>query len=438
MRRAEAGLLTLALVMSVAACGSNASPPTQSEPFQPSADCPLRTLADWQAFLRDAASRPEWSKTCSDLDDCEPQLADFEAQVQSQIVDVFARCESDLGDYPPLARCSSRLRGFVPPWLRQHGSHRYGFDQANDGYFAAQSASDKPPQLMELPQELLAALPDGQAIQQVARAQGWPYLIHDSALGGTRFIFNLPERDGGFERWFVLGVDPATWQVANRSIVSFIGLELPSAEHPRPRPHFRDYVVQAGEGGWSTELPTDFGGKCFACHPNGLRQLLPGAVATTLAAPVRGELQFGSEVDEREFGLQRLAAFNQHISSYPPPDWGASLNTADHGPALGSGQGCTTCHDGNVRAALSIMTSEGTLWQKVVGQLSMGRPSNDQSIPDLPAMALLEREALGPALDKAETADLAAARARHQIDFEQLVQARPTDLERWLLEVPCE
>lgn len=432
MRDAEAWLAALAL--SLTGCGDGGSP-GRAEIYEPSPDCSLRTRAAWQEFLATAAHHPEWTTTCSDLDNCDELLGDFNRRVQTEIVDVVSRCEADLDAYPILARCSSRLRHFVGAWQRQHTSHSYGFDQPNVDYFADQTAADKPAPLMELPAELRAALPDGDSIERVARERGWPYLMHDSALGGTRYIFNLTEARGAFERWFVFEVDPTTRRAGNSIIVSFIGLETPKAEPPRP--HFRDYLLQA-DTGWAAQLPLDFGGKCYACHPSGLRQLLPSAGNVTEALPVRGDADFGRDVDRRQFGLTRLAAFNEHIASFSPPDWESSLETADHGPALGSSLGCPACHDGKTRGALSVMTSEGMLWQKVVGQLSMGRAGPGQVVPDRPAMSLLERLATGAVLSETETRALEVARSRHERDFRDLASSRSTDLEQWLLEVGCQ
>jgi hypothetical protein len=291
---------------------------------------------------------------------------------------------------------------------------------------------------MELPVELLAALPDLDAVEQVAQDRGWPYLVHDSALGGTRIFFNLREPGGAFERWFVLAIDPMTRQAADPTIVSFIGLETPTNERPRSRPHFRDYLVQAGASGWTAQLRADFGGKCYACHPNGLRQLLPGSGGIAEALPVRGEADFGSDVDRRQFGLTRLGTFNQQIASFAAPDWESSLETADHGPALGSSLGCTSCHDGETRGALSVMTSQGVLWQKLVGQLSMGQTGKGLLVPDVPAMSLLERFTSGAALSEADVRALDLARSRHEQDFQAFAGSRASDLEQWLLESGCE
>jgi len=436
MSGAEHRYAFLWLAALLAACGQSSAASSEAEPYRPSPDCPLSTTAAWQGFLVDAARRPSWTTTCSDQDNCDELLGDFDARVQSEIVDVLARCEADLEAYPRLAQCTSRLRRFLPAWRRQHTAHSYGFDQPNDGYFLAQDAALEGQRSMELPAELLAALPDAGAIEQVAQDLGWPYLVHDSGLGGTRFIFDLREPDGRYERWFVFEIDPKSWQIGDPTIVSFIGLETP--EGARPRPHFRDYLVRSGASGWTAELPEGFGGKCYACHPNGLRQLLPSAGSVTLAAPVRGEPEFGGDFEPRSVGLARLGAFNRHIASFTPPDWGSSLEVADHGPALGSSLGCPSCHDGQTRGALSVMTSEGTLWQKVVGQLSMGRTGNDRGVPDAPAMALLERLATGAELSETDASELDAARARHERDFRDLVASRAPELERWLLENECE
>jgi hypothetical protein len=159
-------------------------------------------------------------------------------------------------------------------------------------------------------------------------------------------------------------------------------------------------------------LPENFGGKCYACHTSGLRQLIAG--------PDTG-------------------ALNERIRAYGLPDWNGSIDPADHGPRLGESLGCTECHNNEDRGALTVSTSEGMLWQKVVGQLAMRSPHGGAKVPDERAMALLERETTGePPLTPDESAELERARAEHLEVYETLDAERFPAWRDWVLEVPCE
>jgi hypothetical protein len=176
--------------------------------------------------------------------------------------------------------------------------------------------------------------------------------------------------------------------------------------------HFRDYVATLMGDAFRLELPENFGGKCYACHTSGLRQLISSAESTDL---------------------------NARMLAYGTVDWNGSIDPADHGPRLGASLGCTECHNGEDRGVLTVSTSEGMLWQKVVGQLSMRSPRDGQRVPDEAAMALLERETTGDLpLTPDEALALEAARAEHLADYEVLVAERFPAWRAWALDVPCE
>jgi hypothetical protein len=442
MQRSRARLATVALSALLSACAQGEPAQLQEHEHRASPGCPLSTPAAWQEFLQSSADRPRWTTTCSDMDDCQAAVGDFAVEVQEQVLDVLARCQPDIADNPPIALCTERLRAFVPAWLRQHASHDYGFDQPNTDYWARQVEPDKPEHLMDPPLTLLAALPQRSQLEAVARAQGFPYLVHDSGLGGARLFVLVGDPQGRFEQWLVFGLDEKLERVADEAIVSFIGLQKKNqagALLQRPIPHFRDYLAHQRAGAWQLELPADFPGKCSACHVNGLRQLLTGRGSVLEAQPVRGDVDFGQQVDAQEHGRSRLADFNARIAAYGAVDWGDSLAPQGRGPALGEALGCTDCHDGWTRGALSVFTSEGMLWQKVVQQLSMRRHDGSNLVPDSRASALLEQETVGvPPLTGAEAAELDASRAAHVKDFEALMASRLPDLQRWLLAAPCD
>ena len=129
---------------------------------------------------------------------------------------------------------------------------------------------------MDPPRELVNALADRASVEEQARANGWPYLVHDSGLGGLRmFVTVVDER---FDQWIVIGLDADSPAVPIPAIMSFIGVEKKDASGAtldKVRLHFRDYVVTRREGSLALELPELLEGKCYACHGNGMRALIP-------------------------------------------------------------------------------------------------------------------------------------------------------------------
>ncbi len=440
MTRGRGSRVALALLL--CGCGEASS---SSEPVAPahvaSADCPLKVPADWQAFLETLVDDQHWVMTCSDLQDCGPRLGDFLAHVESNVASVLARCSVDLERNPAIAACTEHLRRYLPAFVEQHQTGSYGFRQPNVEYFTAQAAPNVPAGMMDPPSALFAALPTRAAVEAAARDQGMVYLTHDSCLGGVRTFVHVVDSQGRFEQWLLFGMENDASAVSDPTIVSFIAVQKTDAGGvplPKPRLHFRDYLAASGASGWTLSLPDGFEGKCYGCHTSGLRALVPSLASITESAPVRGEPGFGVDPPP-DFGAERLAALNDRLVAGGPPDWNDTIRPADHGPVLGATLGCTECHDGRTRGTLSVSSSEGTLRQKMVGQLSMRSYADGVSVPDERAMELLAREQSGdPPLGPEEASELAAARAQHQADYDAFVAARFPDWKAWMLERSCE
>ncbi|MES1182173.1 MAG: hypothetical protein ABUL60_00085, partial [Myxococcales bacterium] len=232
---------------------------------------------------------------------------------------------------------------------------------------------------------------------------------------------NVVDADDRFEQWLLLGVVPDEDAFAPGAILSFLAVQKQNADGSplaAPRLHFRDYVLNDSDGAWQAQLPEFNDGKCYACHGSGVRQLLPFPSASTSSA-------------------ERLASLNQRLGSYGLPDWNGTIEAANYGPALGAELGCTHCHDGRVRGPLTVFTSEGMLYQKVVEQLSMRGFDGTGPVPDEPAMQLLERQRSG-ALTDDQARTLARAQAEHEADYAALVASRLPSLQAWLLQTACD
>jgi hypothetical protein len=441
-RAARARISRIALlVAALAGCGDGTSDGRTWEHIASEA-CPLRTPAHWQAFLETTAANERFAETCSDDADCAERFGDVAARVRDEVLGTLELCSEDLARNPRIARCSERLRRFVPAWLSQHAPGSYGFAPSNAAYFAAQERPDLPEGMTDPPAELLAALPERAAIEAAARENGWPYVTHDSGLGSVRTFMAVADASGRFDQWLLVTLDPSETFVPDPSVLSLIAVQKrDSARNPLPRVrlHFRDYLVARGEDTWQLSLPEEREAKCYACHGSGLRLLVPSAGNVLASAPVRGEPEYGAGNVPDGFAKRRLRELNERLLAYGPPDWNGALDPADHGPPLGESLGCTACHDGQTRGSLTVSTSELTVAQKMVEQLSMRSYRPGQAVPDENAMALLEREQSGdPPLSAEERRALDLARDEHLEDYQAFVAFRFPSLRAWLLEASCE
>jgi hypothetical protein len=249
----------------------------------------------------------------------------------------------------------------------------------------------------------------------------------------------IPDAQDRFDQWVLVGLD-ADESVTSPATVSFIAVQkkdLAGRPLSRVRVHFRDYMASTANGPWQLSLPESLDGKCYSCHASGVRQLLTARGSITESAPVLGEPGYGSPVDP-EFGMTRLASLNERLASYGLNDWDGTLEPADHGPQLGGQLGCPTCHNGAIRGALTVSTSEGTLRQLLVERLSMRSPRNGQVVPDQQAMDLLERQQQdATSLSATEARSLDAAREQHERDYQSLVSSRFPTWRAWVLDTPC-
>ena len=424
---------TLALFVSLTAalttCGGH------GEPAAPVIGaCPYHTAAEWQAFVDRWAADARWAKTCEE-GECDEAFA---GAVDRDVRQVFDQCADLLARTPGVAACTENLRRFTPRWLEQHSPDSYGFTLANHDYFAAQEAPGMPPGMMRPPPELVLAIPDVGRATAVARDHGWKYLVQDSCLGGARMFVTIPDPAGTFDQWMLLNL--ATGAAGEPAVdvdrtMSFIAVQRKDAAGnalPRVRLHFRDYTIKAASsGGYRITLDETAATKCYACHPSGVRQILPRRTQSLAAAPVRGEPGFGVGVATEGFGAQRLGELNARLGAYGLPDWNGLIVVGDLGPALGKGLGCAGCHDGRSRGFLTMAVSESQLEIKVDHELAMP--------PDQALRELLERsEMRDPPLDAADEKRLKEARLRHRELDVRVHASRAPALREWLGATRCQ
>jgi len=420
--------LILALAAALGACDGRES--EVGPDLTHAGACPFRTAGAWQAFLQDAAASPAWAKTCDD-DGCD--AATYDA-VEADVASVFTQCAGLLLDNPPLAACTDRLRRFTSSWLQQHDLTSYGFTDDDAAYFAAQVAPGVPQGMMVPPPALLSAIPDLDAVILAARNRGFPYVVQASCLGDQRLFVVTPDPAGRFDQWTLMNLVPGTSPAQVYGRVSFLAVQKTDAAGaplPAVRVHFRDLLVQSSGGGayGVTSDPQD-NAKCYSCHVSGARHLIATRTPSLAAKPILGEPGYPGD-GPADFAFQRLTAMNDRLASYALADWNGTIVPADHGPALGTTQGCTACHDGVVRGVLTVSTSRKQLARKVVTELAMP--------PAAGLTELVERQAMAdPPLTPADTAALAAALATHATLLADLEAASAPALEGWLRETPCE
>jgi hypothetical protein len=217
------------------------------------------------------------------------------------------------------------------------------------------------------------------------------------------------------------------------SVISVQKRTAAGAPLARVRLQFRDYAMEPRAGGLAIEANEDANGKCYSCHPNGVRQLIARRTPVLDARPVKGEPAYdpsGAAPPPPDFAFQRLLEFNRKLRSYGAPDWAGRIRPGDHGPILGAALGCADCHNGVARSALNLSTSLNQVRQKVRTELTMP--------PDTDLPRLLERQENHlTLLPPADEARLAAGAD----EAEKLVQAfaasRFTALKEWFLATPC-
>jgi hypothetical protein len=358
------------------------------------------------------------------------------SDVETNVARVFDKCEDVLADNPKLRACTDRLRRFSARWLEQHDGLSYGFSNSNADYFAAQTAPDVPQGMMSPPMELLAAMPSLTQVEEVARASGLHYVEQASAIGGTRLFVLKPDPSGLYDQWTLMNLRPGVSPAEVSSRVSFLAVQKTDAQGTplaAVRVHFRDYLVtKTSPDAVSLTSDASDNAKCYSCHASGVRQLIAMRTPSLDARAVLGEPGYsdGATVP-KDFATQRLRAMNERLRSYGLNDWNGQIVTADFGPPLGEGQGCTACHDGKQRGALTVATSQKQLRQKVEIELTMP-PASGLS-------ELVERsQTHDPPLWADELATLDAAKGAHKALLAQMIAASAPALEDWILQTPCE
>ena len=394
--------------------------------------CPLKTAEQWTEFLTRNAADNRWTDTCEDSR-CNESFHSFvSTSIQKTLVD----CNDVITANPKIKTCSDRTSRFIPTWLRQHDSVSYGFNRNNHDYLTSQESLSNPEAMVRPPQAIIDALPTREKVEEAARLHGWKYLTHDSAIDNIRTFIYVPDAKGRFDQWMILNLS-APGEDQSNLVFSVLGVQKADRNGTplaKVRLHFRDYNVTQSGGSFGLEYTEDRNGKCFSCHVSGTRKLIDRETKITAAKPVAGEADFdatGTKGAPDGFGVKRLNELNDVLMSYGLPDWGEDVTIADHGPVLGDAQGCTSCHNGINRGALTVSTSESQVQKKMSDQLSMPQEAG--------LLKLLEKGDLHNAsLTLDERSTLQTAQDRHDKLLGEYMDARLPDLRSWLLSERCD
>jgi hypothetical protein len=235
--------------------------------------------------------------------------------------------------------------------------------------------------------------------------------VNNPPDGAARVLIRVVDakRPPRFEQWIQIAIDADTGKLGRN--VDFIAVQLrsdraPSEELTPPVVVFRGFsrtptgFVPEGAGPGGGELT-----KCYSCHPNGLRTVVPapdGSVAAGGSKAVRPDgtipttgpgniteitnenAKKRSELGPRgytasengpifgpEEGLDREALVANGLPARPGrapvPPCGASVKEPARRTAIVTNMNCAQCHDGSTdRGFLNAGTNLGTIKHKVV------------------------------------------------------------------------
>jgi hypothetical protein len=418
---ASAAVLAAALaVVGGAGCRPLANSQLQSDTDEV---CTLSTPADWQGFVDRSAGKLIEAR----FDDVNGFGSPTQQQAAGAVLAELKRCAAGVKASPAIAACTARLATFARSQEKRNDRSTMGFGKDNASYLASHETPDKPQGLMTFPEPLASGAQETlEDLETTALEHGWLYAIQRSALTrGPRAIIYI--KGAQFDQWVVYDAE-AGGEIAR--VPSIIGIwKTDAAGNPfaSPKIYFRDiFLTGAGNASPTTPLVED-GAKCYACHPNGLRPLIPFQTQFTGAKPAGNEAQLPPQAREA-LGLRRIQQLNQVMASYGILDPDGHYSVAEQGPALGKSQGCVLCHNGANRDALTYYSMVSQVRQKLVDELSMP--------PSTHLTQLLTKQQQNR-LTEAELGELDATIAARAKMFDKFEADRPLAVKQWLTATSC-
>ena len=170
-----------------------------------------------------------------------------------------------------------------------------------------------------------------------------------------------------------------------------------------------------------------------------MRELSPEPGSLQKIQFVKGD-PLRSVATEANLPIRRLDQLNNIMEDYGRLDWNSTIIPEHHGPPRGEQQGCTSCHDNNLRGAINYTTSRSHIKHKMAVDLSMppGLPllSDDPKLAGRGAEQILRKALeLGgeEKLLEVERKELEKLRKSTAEQYQKLEEEYLKEMKVWLL-----
>ena len=262
------------------------------------------------------------------------------------IVGDLRPCEGEIKPGGKLA-CLERLYRFAVAEVRSRRSaegskYSMGFSLATEDYLAS-----RPKEAISVPTEIVAGLPNAIDTIIKIKAPSWQGAQFASRTNGTlRYVLEMS--DAKYTRWALFIEDRGKQKIGSAdTTLDIIAVEKDTKS---PKIHFAEYTLKNGK--FELEKITQ---RCTSCHISGPISISPAYGSTNPTGH--------TTLDKINANIIRISKGGVNWHGTWTPDW--------NGPALGEAHGCTDCHDGKRRGAITALTEYSLLRLKLQEDLSM-------------------------------------------------------------------
>ncbi|MGE0175369.1 MAG: hypothetical protein AB7T49_21475 [Oligoflexales bacterium] len=320
--------------------------------------CP-QTGAEWQRKLELFASQLTPDIGNDDLYNGGPKL--LPASRYNEVLSFWKSCADAAspgikGKYQNLLKHSR----FMSQAMSQGHA---GFDISDEDYLFASYKTN--PEFAAIPEvffkdgylppdwrKIVADCGHDRSLALCGQISGWKFIDFDSTLedgsgNSERLIIHIPHE--AFQQYLLFF--PKNPKDNQRGLIDIIALQTKDLVTLEPLDRTRIFFFERHRKGFALD-----GGRCYGCHPNGLREL----------HPVQGSL---TSVPQ----FQVIERFNRELSEHKRIDWGRVIDIEALGPPIGDS--CSNCHHINgKRFPLTILTRPALIRSKIQ-ELEMPYPN---------------------------------------------------------------